>query len=170
MSPIDPDGAAAESASPRFSGRSEFQQLVRETFERAAQEAWNEIIVSDVNFGDWPLGERAVAQSLNAWSKSGRRFTMLAKSYSEMPIRYARFVTWRRTWSHIIECWACPDAELTDFPSAIWTPSWALVRLDTERSTGVTTKAPAGRLQLHEKLREWQRKGTPGFPASTLGL
>src|ERR1035437_7161865 len=154
----------------RFSGRSEFQQRVRDALERAAREAWTEIIFSDANFEDWPLGERAVAESLQAWSKSGRRFTMLAKNYDEVSLRHARFVAWRRTWSHIIECWACPDAVLTEFPSAIWTPSGAMVRLDAERSTGLVTDDPARRVQLRGKLRELQLKSTPGFPASTLGL
>ncbi len=167
---VKPTEPAPAPASTRFSGRSEFQQWVRDALQRAAHEGWREIIVSDANFEDWPLGERAVAQFLQAWSKSGRRFIMLAKNYDEVTLRHARFVAWRRTWSHIIECWACSDAVVTDFPSTIWTPSWALVRLDVERCTGLTTDDPARRVQLREQLREWQRKSAPGFPSSTLGL
>lgn len=156
--------------SARFSGRSEFQQLVRDALARSAREGWPEIIFSDASFEDWPLGERAVADSLQAWAKSGRKFVMLCPRYDEVLRRHARFVTWRRTWSHIIECWAFPDAVLSDFPSAIWSPAWALVRLDTEHSAGLSGEDPARRVQLREQLREWQRKGTPGFPAATLGL
>ena len=170
---MNSDGANAgehERVSLRFSGRIEFQQQVRDALSRAVSEGWREILVSDVNFEDWPLGERAVVESLNAWSRSGRKFTMLAKRYDEVLRRHARFVAWRRTWSHIVECWACPDAVVTDFPSAIWCPAWALVRLETERSTGLSSEDPARRLQLREQLREWQRKSTPGFASSTLGL
>ena len=170
MSLTETDGKDPERVSVRFAGRSEFQQWVRDALDRAVREDWREIIVSDANFEDWPLGERAVAQALQAWSRSGRRFTMLAKNYDEVTLRHARFVAWRRTWSHIIECWACSDAVLTDFPSAIWSPVWALIRLDSERSTGLTTEYPARRVQLHERLREWQRRSTPGFPSSNLGL
>ena len=170
MSLTDTAASEPQRHSLRFSGRSEFQQCVRDALERAAREGWPQIIFSDANFEDWPLGERAVAQALQDWSKSGRRFTMLAKNFAEVSLRHARFVAWRRTWAHIIECWACPDAVLTDFPSAIWTPAWALRRLDAERSTGWTTDDPARRVQLRETLREWQRKSTPGFPSSTLGL
>ena len=170
MNPTEAGATEPERVSVRFSGRSEFQQLIRDALGRAVREDWREIVVSDANFEDWPLGERAVAQALQDWSRSGRRFTMLAKTYDEVSLRHARFVSWRRTWSHIIECWACPDAVLTDFPSAIWSPAWALIRLDSERSTGLTTEDPARRVQLREKLREWQRKSTPGFPSSTLGL
>lgn len=170
MNSTEVDSKDPERTSVRFSGRSEFQQWVRDALDRAVSEGWREIIVADANFEDWPLGERAVAQALQAWSKSGRRFTMLAKNYDQVSLRQARFVAWRRTWSHIIECWACPDAVSTDFPSAVWCPVWALVRLDTERSTGLVTQDCARRVQLRELLREWQRKSTPGFPSSTLGL
>jgi hypothetical protein len=168
-SPELPEGAAAPT-SLRFSGRSEFQQLVRDALQRAAFEGWHEIIVSDANFEDWPLGERAVIESLQAWSQSGRRLVILARRYDELLRRHARFVTWRRTWSHIVEAWACSDADATTFPSAIWSPAWALVRLESERSTGLSTHDPVRRLQLREQLRELQRKSTPGFPSSTLGL
>lgn len=170
MSSGDADSTPSDVVAARFHGRSEFQQLVRETLVRAGQEGWREIIFSDATFADWPLGERAVTEALQAWSKSGRRFVMLATRYDDVLRRHARFVTWRRTWGHIIECWACPGADLIDFPSAIWSPSWALVRLDPEHSAGVHTTEPSRRLQLHESLMEWQRKSSPGFPATTLGL
>lgn len=159
-----------EHASSRFSGRSEFQDLIRAAFARAAQEEWQEIVVSDGDFADWPLGERAVIESLQAWSRSGRKFTMLARSYDELIRRHARMVTWRRTWSHIVECWSCPRAEPTDFPSAIWTPSWALIRLDVDHGAGLHTQDPGRRTQLRESLLEWARRSTPGFASSTLGL
>ena len=58
---------AAPSAEPlrdlpsgRFSGRETFQQLVRDAIATAARDGWQEIFISDANFHDWPLGERAV--------------------------------------------------------------------------------------------------------------
>ncbi len=156
--------------SGRFSGRVDFQQLVRRALAQAALDGWREIIFSDATFEDWPLGERAVSESLQAWSGSGRRFVMLAKSYDEVVRRHARFVTWRRTWAHTIECWRCPSADPLELPSAIWSPAWALRRLDLERSTGVCGGEADRRVLLRESLDEWLRKSSPGFPASTLGL
>ncbi len=88
----------------RLQGRSVFQQAVRDALQTAAREGWNEIIVCDANFADWPLGERAVADALQAWSRGGRRFVMLAMRYEGIPRWHARFVKWRQTWDHIIEC------------------------------------------------------------------
>lgn len=156
--------------SGRFEGREAFRQLVRDALARAAVEGWREIVLCDAGFGDWPLGERAVAQSLLDWSKTGRRFVMMARRYDDVNRLHARFVAWRRTWSHIIECVGCPSADPQEFPSAIWSPAWVMRRLDLERSTGVSGGEPQRRIALREELDEWQRKSSPSFPATTLGL
>lgn len=49
----------------------------------------DDIILSDANFHDWPLGERAVIESLQAWARTGRRMTLLACSYDDVVRRHA---------------------------------------------------------------------------------
>lgn len=77
----------------RFGGPAEFAELVRNSFAAAAAQGWREIIICDSTFETWPLGERVVAQSLQDWSKSGRKLTMLAKNYNQVMRRHARFVS-----------------------------------------------------------------------------
>lgn len=176
MSTMPPDstpseGVVAPLPEGRFSGREAFQQLVRDALATAAREGWREIILSDANFHDWPLGERAVVESLQEWAHSGRRLTMLASSYSEVIRRHARLVRWRGTWDHILTCRVSPAADPLDIPSVLWSPGWVLQRLDPERCTGVTGREPERRVLLRENLNEWLRsKSAPGFPATTLGL
>lgn len=155
----------------RFSGREDFAQLIREALLTAAEEGWPELILSDANFHDWPLGERAVIDALQAWARRGRRFTMLACHYDEVIRRHARFVQWRSTWGHIISCRSSPNADRRDLPSALWSPVWVLHRLDPDRCVGVTGAEPERRMLLHELLQEWMRsRSSPGFPSTTLGL
>ncbi len=155
----------------RFNGREAFQQLVRDALATAAREGWREMILSDANFHDWPLGERAVIESLEEWARSGRRMTLLARSYDEVIRRHARLVRWRGTWDHILTCRVSPMADALDIPSAIWSPGWVLHRLDPDRCVGVTDTEPARRVFLHEVLVEWVRsKSSPGFASTTLGL
>lgn len=166
-------GAAADAAGlpeGRFTGPLEFAALVRCGFAAAAAEGWREIIISDRGFEDWPLGERAVAQSLHDWSRSGRKLIMLAKNYDEVVRRHARFVTWRRTWAHIVECRSNAAVSSDDFPSALWSPAWVVQRLDLDRCGGVAGKEPARRLVLRERLEECLRRSSPAFPASVLGI
>jgi hypothetical protein len=166
------DGSAAAGALPtgRFAGRKAFQQLVRDALACAAREGWREIILSDANFEDWPLAERAVVESLEAWSATGRHCSLLARRYDDVVRRHARFVTWRKTWSHIIEARSCASADPLELPSAIWSPGWVLQRIDPERCNGVSGSEPERRVMLHENLQEWLKKSSPSFPATTLGL
>jgi hypothetical protein len=163
-------GAPGVLPSGRFAGRLGFQQLVRDALACAAREGWREIILTDATFEDWPLGERAVVQSLQDWSASGRRCTLLAQRWDEVLRMHARFVTWRRTWSHIIEARACRSADPLELPSAIWSPGWVMQRLDIDHCTGVGGSEPERRVAMQENLREWLARSSPSFPAHTLGL
>ena len=154
----------------RFEGPTEFAQLIRLAFTAAASQGWRNIIICDSTFENWPLGERAVVQSLNDWSGSGRKLTMLAKNYTEVMRRHARFVTWRRTWSHIIECKANTAISHDDMPSALWSPGWVFQRLDLARSTGVSGSEAGRRVALKERLDECLKLSSPAFAATTLGL
>lgn len=160
----------ADLPSGRFEGRNAFRQLVRDALACAAREGWREIILSDADFADWPLGERAVAESLQAWSVSGRRMTLLARRYDTVLRQHARFVRWRGLWSHIVTPMACPSADALDLPSAIWSPGWVLERRDPVHCNGYTGSEAERRVALHENLQEWLLKATPSFPATTLGL
>ena len=154
----------------RFEGREAFQGLVRDALACAAREGWREIIRCDADFSDWPLGERAVAQSLQDWSASGRRCTLLARRWDEAIRRHARFVTWRRTWAHIIDARACPSAGEIELPSAIWSPHWVMQRVDPERNNGFSGSEPERRLLLREAINEWLLRSSPSFPAHVVGL
>ena len=156
--------------STRFAGREAFTQLVRDALTAAAQQNWREIFFCDATFEDWPLQEKAVADALHAWSKSGRRFVMLAGRYDLVLRHHARFVSWRKTWDPIVESRIGRNLGRADFPSAIWSPAWALQRFDLMRSTGVCGAEPDRRAHIREMLDELMLGSSPGFPASTLGL
>ncbi len=153
-----------------FSGPKAFAKTIRAALARAAQEDWPTMVWSDATFEEWPLGERAVAESLQAWAGSGRQLLLLARSYDSV-IRYQpRFVTWRKTWDHIIECRVCKNIDASEMPSALWSRHWAMRRLDLVRSTGIADLEPARRVLLKEELDECRRQSSPGFSATTLGL
>jgi hypothetical protein len=164
------EGESPQLPAGPFAGPESFRDLVRAALAAAQEQGWNELILCDPDFADWPLGEKAVAESLAAWSKTGRKCILLARTWDETMRRHARFVNWRRTWSHIIEARACRSADPLDFPSAIWTPAWVLERRDVMHSRGWTGPEPDRRLLLREKISEWLGKSSPGFAAHTTGL
>lgn len=153
-----------------FSGLAAFAQLVRDALACAAREGWSHMVWSDADFLDWPLRERAVVDSLNAWAGSGRRLLILAHRYDEIQRHHPRFVQWRSTWDHLVECRVSKQLDASEFPSALWSPTWVMRRLDLERSTGVAGCEPQRRVLLKEALEECRRQSAPGFPSTILGL
>lgn len=154
----------------RFAGPAAFSEMVRLALAAAAAQGWREVILSDQDFHDWPLGERAVIESLNDWARSGRQFTMIAANFDAVHRRHARFVTWRKTWSHLIDCRLTGKNRNSDVPSALWSPEWVFHRLDPVRMLGFAGSEAARRVILRERLTELMRKSSPGFAATTLGL
>ena len=155
----------------RFEGRDAFQQRVRDALQCAAREGWQELILSDAYFHDWPLGEREVCESLEQWSRAGRRITVLAWSFDDIVRRHARFVQWRVRWGHLIDCRRALASSPQDVPSALWSPHWVLERNDAQRCIGTTGQEPQQRVLLRQALGEWmERKSSPAFPATVLGL
>ncbi|HEY1230194.1 MAG TPA: hypothetical protein VGF26_23025 [Ramlibacter sp.] len=161
---------AAQLPQGRFEGRDAFRQMVRDALTCAAHEGWRELILCDASFADWPLGERAVAESLQAWSASGRRCILLARRYDDVRRLHSRFVKWRQAWSHIVEARGCPSADALELPSAIWSPAWVMRRLDIEHSHGVAGAEPERRVAVRELIDGWLQKSSPAFPSTTLGL
>ena len=154
----------------RFSGRLEFGTLVRQALAMAAAQGWREIIWCDPDFADWPLGERVVAQALHDWSSSGRKLTLLAANYDAVLGRHARFVTWRRAWSHLVECRKSAAASANSLPSALWSPVWMFERLEIDRCTGLASSDAVRRVALKQRLSERLLNSSAGFGASVLGL
>ncbi len=156
--------------SGRFAGRVEFEALVQNALHRAGADGWSEIILSDVDFSDWPLNQTAVIDSLNAWAVAGRRITLLATRYDEVHRHHPRFVAWRRTWGHLIEGRVCDEPARGDVPSAIWSPSWFMRRTDRVHQSGYCGTDPALKAGVREDLSERLRSSSAGFSASVLGL
>ncbi len=154
----------------RLVGRLAFADALRAAASAAAHEAWSTIVLADDDFSDWPLGERAVIDGLNAWARQGRRMRLIARDFSALRQQHPRFVQWRTTWAHLVEAHVVSQASPDEVPSVIWTPTWTLERLDPVRSSMVAERSAERRIALSERLDDWWAKGRPGFAATTLGL
>ena len=164
------DAAGAQLPEGRFVGRQAFVSGVRCAIQAAAREGWSQLLLSDVDFLDWPLGERAVIDAFNAWAGRGRHLRLLARDYGPLRLQHPRFVQWRATWSHIVDARVWTSAAAGELPTAIWSAQWTQEVLDTERCSGVSSRERARSVALHERLEAAWQRGVPGFPASVLGL
>ena len=163
--------ASAGAFAGRFEGRAAFDAQVLHFLQRAADERWPEPIVADPDFADWAWGTAAATALLHRWARHGQRMTVLAYRYDALPRRHPRWVQWRTTWGHKVECRQMQARDVALVPSALWSPQWAVQRLDRERCVGVASAERATIVRLGEAVSEWVRhQSTPAFAASVLGL
>ena len=167
---------ATESGTPvplesgRFVGREAFRRQLRDSLQSAARQGWTQLILCDASFEDWPLNEKLAVDDLQTWARSGRTLTIVAADYDGVVRQLPRFVNWRKTWSHIIDSRVCRQIDAVNFPTVLWSPHWAVQRLDPVRGSGIANAEPERIVQIREILQELLMVSTPGFPATTLGL
>lgn len=154
----------------RLQGAQAFAQAIRLAAAQASQQGWREWWWSDPDFADWPLGERAVVDALNAWAQSGRQLHLLAKDYRAVHRLHPRFVQWRVTWDHVVQARGLTSASDDDLPSCCWTPVWTCQRIDRRAGVVLCGDGVATRSQLKLSLAEVWSRASPAFPASVLGL
>ncbi len=151
--------------------RLEFLDALREGFAEIAAAGCREVWIADTDFADWPIGERAVVDSLTAWAMAHRKLTMLAQTYDAVLRRHARFVEWRRQWSHVIECRQLEELEPGEMPTLLLAPGVVTVRLfDREHVRGSVSHDPADAIRARELVDAISQRSSEAFPATTLGL
>ena len=151
--------------------RSEFHAALRRAFTEAAAAGSRELWLSDVNFADWPLGERDVVETLSQWVASSRRLTLVAHDFDDVAKRHPRWVTWRRQWSHVVTCRTNAELEADDIPTLLVASGTVTVRLsDPVHHRGRIAHDRAEELRCKELLDAVLQRSEEAFPASATGL
>ncbi|MDH5540686.1 MAG: hypothetical protein OEY03_14895 [Rhizobacter sp.] len=151
--------------------RGEFHDALRGAFAEAASQGCREIWICDSDFADWPLSEVALIESLTLWAKAHRKLTVLARSFDEIARHHARWVAWRRTWSHIVECRSNNELEAGQMPTILLAPGLVTVRLvDPVRFRGSVSRSPADAVQARELIDAVLQRSEEAFPVTSLGL
>lgn len=161
----------AASSDGLIASRGDFHMALREAFAEAASVGCRELWLCDVDFADWPLGERAVVEHLAQWAMSQRQFTLLAQNFDGIGRRHPRWVEWRRTWAHVVHCRTNTELEAGQMPAILLAPGLLSVRLsDPVHHRGQRSHAPAEGLRCKEMIDAVLQRSEEAFPATTTGL
>jgi len=151
--------------------RSEFHVALKQALAEIAAVGCREVFFSDADFTDWPLSDLAVIDSLTEWAHSHRRLTLLAQQFDELARRHGRWVEWRRTWSHLVDCRVNTELEVSQLPTLLLAPGLIVVRLvDKLHYRGSVSREAADLLQNRERLDAVLQRSEASFPVTTLGL
>ena len=151
--------------------RLEFQGAVREALSDAARTGCRELWLVDETFADWPLGAPDVVELLTRWAQAHRRLTVVARNFDEMPRRHARWVEWRRQWSHVVDCRSFEDAEQGEIPTLLLADGLVGVRLmDPLRFRGSVSRETGDLVRMREGIDAVLQRSVVSFPPTILGL
>lgn len=156
---------------PPIDGRRGFARAVRVALECAADERVRELCFVDPDFVDWPLSDLGVLQALKRWAGPKRRLLIVAHHFDALALKHPRFVVWRRTWAHLIDCRAAPELTPGEVPSLLLgSPRASLQRLETVRSHGRWLTDEDDWRTWREVVDAVLQRSEEAFPAHALGL
>jgi hypothetical protein len=151
--------------------RSGFHAALRGAFAAAASHGCREILLSDRDFADWPLGDPAVIDALSRWAFSHRRLTVIAAHFDELARRHMRFVQWRVSWAHVVDCRAAQPDDVEHLPVLWYAPGLMAVRLhDAQHYRGRVYRTAADLARCREAIDAIAQRSFEAFPVTTLGL
>ena len=151
--------------------RAELDDALHEAFAEVAAVGSRELWLCDDDFAAWPLNERAVVAQLTQWAMAHRRLTLIARSFDEFPRRHARWVEWRRTWSHVVSCRALDDVQPGELPTLLVAPGLVMVRLaDALQCRGVISRRASDLAIARETADAFFQRSQESFPPTLLGL
>jgi len=149
----------------------EFTEALREAFAEVAAVGCRELWLCDDDFAAWPLDEPAVIAHLTQWAMAHRRLTLIARTFDEFPRRHARWVEWRRVWSHVVSCRAVEDVQPGEVPSLLVAPGVVMVRLaDSQLARGVISRHATDLVIGRETADVFFQRSHDSFPPTLLGL
>lgn len=154
-----------------FQGRDASHEALREALLDVAEQGCREMWWCDVDFADWPIGERAVVEALGRWAYAHRRLTVIAADYSRIVERHPRWVQFRRQWSHVVECRSLETLEASRWQGLLLAPGVVTVRvLDGVGQRGSISRRRDDEVAAREWVDAITQQSSDAFPATTLGL
>jgi hypothetical protein len=171
------DAAGLRDARPAAGGRAfegavEFTRAAQDALAHAAEQGTRRLCWCDDDFASWPIGEAEWIAQLTGWARpGGREVVMIARDWVMVERRHPRFATWRRDWSHVVQC-LVPDESHPEALPTLWIDSGdqALRVFDRDRLRGRIGFDRVDRQQAREDFDAILQRASPGFAAVTLGL
>jgi hypothetical protein len=174
MNEFEDPGGTGDSDDARdtlITSRDEFHTALRSAFAEAARTGSRELWLMDADFADWPLGDSGVVGQLDLWVSSQRRLTLIAHDFDAVAARHARWVRWRRTWSHVVSCRSNAEVEADDLPTLLLAAGTVSVRLsDKLHYRGRHAHDRAEALRCKEMIDAILQRSEEAFPVSATGL
>jgi hypothetical protein len=161
-----------ETQPPRIDSRAAFVAAINWGFQTAMAQNARQIVCVDADFALWPLDDAGLLQGLATWLRlPQRQLSLLARDFDQVPLRFARFMTWRRDWAHAIRYQQAPQELAADLPCALVSDGKVSVQLmDAEHWRGRAQLDSRAAYLLRERIDVVLQRSEATFAVNTLGL
>lgn len=168
--PADEAAEAAVAAVP-LDGRASLRAALQTWLDEAAQTRARDLWWCDNDLSLWPVGERAWIEALGRWVGPGRRLTVLLADDGPLQRQHPRWVTWRRTWGHLVELWVVEAELIGDLRGWALSPGRCAVEiLDPAIGRARWVRDPVALRAALQQLQAWKERARPGVAVHPLGL
>jgi len=151
--------------------RGEFQEAARALMLGLPEVKPRDVLVVDLDFSPWPLGDPDIVGALTQWVRlPGRRLRLLGGRFDVLEREQSRFANWRRSFAHALECLTPSEIEPTDVPSLLLTGAVGLELLDRERWQGRRSEDRSWLVSQRERIDALLQRSEPAWPTTVLGL
>ena len=151
--------------------RSEFLGAVRQVLLGLPEVKPRELLIADVDFSAWPLGDADVVDALTRWARlPGRRLRLLGIRFDVIERDQPRFAAWRRSFAHALECLLPSELEPTDMPSLLLADACCIELLDRDRWQARHSDERRWLVEQRERTDALSQRSEPAWPITALGL
>jgi hypothetical protein len=169
--PLSPASPADPPSRWLFDSRGDFLDAWQRAMARVAEQGCRELLWCDADYAHWPLGERATVEQLSRWVASHRRLVVVAAQFDTLQRLHPRWVTWRRQWSHVVQCRQVDEADIAAIPSLVLAPGEVSLRVrDPVRFRGRLSFERADAVRDGDDLDAFLQRSHEAFPVTSLGL
>jgi hypothetical protein len=151
--------------------RSDFIALARDVLSPLDKTSGRDITLVDVDFSVWPLDDATVVESLTRWIQlPGRCLRLVGGRFDLLERGQPRFASWRKPFSHAVQCMTPVDLEPSDVPAVLLLDAGYLELLDRERWQARWTLDRRAWVLQRERIDGLMQRCESAWPVTVLGL
>jgi len=132
-----------------------------------------DLTLVDTDFSRWPLGQRSVIEAFHQWSVASRgaQCRLVAAHYDGFGRHHPRWMSWRTTWSHRVQCYQVPeDLASSLMPMLVLRGTIGLRVNEPLRGGGIWTREQGRLTEWLTEIDVISQRSESALPPTLLGL
>lgn len=131
------------------------------------------LVLVDVDFAKWPLGQRSVVEAFQQWALASRgdNCTLVAGDFTGFATTHPRWLAWRTRWGHRVACHQVPAEWVSKLQATLIVRDTLGLRLvESRHGAGLWSRDKADLRVWQQEIDVILQRSHEAMPPTTLGL